>query len=436
MVSRMKFDAVVVGDNFAGYTAAALLAHHGISCSLIADPDLPDSRSRIVRTEGFSYDFGVLSDRFVGLHPEKILKALGIPVRFHHGGCKLFFNGSKLVPLADTMARSLTSSLLGLKGKTAWPRIYWNLMQQHADPYKYKKSVADWLLNVPAADQDLTDYISLRAASALDVPALERVALGTFIDALRETCGGPSVVPLGGWEFVFKELENVIRKHGDVMSGMPFTGLMTDGDRVRGVCAGDDKIEAEFVIAALPVRSLIDKIKEESFKEEWGTRLKKLEPVSGISLHLGLDRPVTSARGEIITSEPFTRGLAVSNTEPSLAPRGCQLLTWFMPVPETVLQDEDALKNSRLQIKEILELLFPGVMERVIGERWNAHVSAGSAISVLEQTREELPPMQVFKQQNALMVNDAVNIGECKGETSLRAAAEAAAIAEKQVRKQ
>jgi|GEM_PF-4257691 len=432
----MKYDAVVVGENFAAYAAAAMICRRGISCALVTEPDAAGGRSRITGSDGFTFDYGVLSDRFAGLHPEKVLKTLGIPVRFHEVGRTMYFNGSKPVPLPESAGGAMASPMLGLKGKAAWARLFRSLKQQTADPYKYKKSVADWLLNVSSADQDLTEYISLRAAAALDVTALERIAVGTFIDAMKETGGRSQVVPLGGWECVFKELENVILGGGDIISGAGFEGIAVGDGCVRGVRAGGELIEADFVAAALPVRRLLEKIPEEIIAENWRRPLKNIEPAFGLILHLGLDRPVTSERGAIITMDPFTRGMAVSNIEPSLAPRGCQLLTWFIPAPESALRNAEELKNLRLRIKEILELLFPNIMEHVISERWSALDPVGSALPVIEQTKEELPPAQVFEAAGIMMLNDAVNAGGGKGEPALRAAFEAASAAGKRLKKQ
>jgi len=348
----------------------------------------------------------------------------------------MYFNGSKILPLPITSGNAVASGLLGIKGKSAWLRAMRALKQYKTDPYAYKKSVSEWLLESAGADQDVTELIGYKAAAALDTGALERISVGTYADAMRDFGQGRPVVPLGGWSGVFGEMENIIREKGDILENAEFDGMEYDGNRAAGVRVQGETIETDFVAAALPVKRILEKIPESMVSEKWRIYLKKLEPVCGVSIHLGLDKRITDIQSPIITMEPFTHGFAVSNVEPSLAPRGGQLLTWFIPVPESTLRDNEELKKTRLQVKEVLELLFPGIMERIAVEQWRALEPASGAMPVIGQTREDLPPVQAFSAPNAVMVNDSVSSGGIKGEPALRAALEAVSIAEKLLKKQ
>ncbi len=432
----MKYDAVIIGDRFAAYATAALLSRRGFSCALVKTPDASCGRSRIERSEGFTLDFGVLADRLVGIAPERTLKAMGIPARFLNAGRIMYFNGSKILSLPITSGNAVASSLLGIKGKSAWLRATRALKQYKTDPYAYKKSVSEWLLESACADQDVTELIGYKAAAALDTGTLERISVGTYADAMRDFGQGRPAVPLGGWSGVFGEMENIIREKGDILENAEFDGMEYDGNRAAGVRVQGETIETDFVAAALPVKRILEKIPESMVSEKWRLYLKKLEPVCGVSIHLGLDKRITDIQSPILTMEPFTHGFAVSNVEPSLAPRGGQLLTWFIPVPESTLRDNEELKKTRLQVKEVLELLFPGIMDRIAVEQWRALDPASGAMPVIGQTREDLPPVQVFSAPNAVMVNDSVNSGGIKGEPALRAALEAVSIAEKLLKKQ
>ncbi len=431
----MKYDAVVIGDRFAAYATAALLSRRGFSCALVKTSGDSCGRSRFERVEGFTLDFGVLADRLVGISPEKIFMPLEIPARFLPSGRAMYFNGSKTQLLPVTLRNAMMSNMLGVKSKSAWLRAKRALKQYGADPYAYKKPLSEWLSAVPGTDQDVMELAALKATAALDTGAVERISIGTYADAIRDYGPGRPIVPIGGWLSIFRDMESIIREKGDILDNTEFQGMDMDGKRAVGVRVQGETIETDFIAAALPVKQILGKIPENMISEKWRIYLKKLEPVCGVSLHIGLDKRVTDTQSPIVTMEPFTHGLAVSNIEPSLAPRGGQLLTWFIPVPETTLRDNEELKKTRLQVKEILDLLYPGIMDRIVLEQWRALEPACGALPVIGQTREDLPPVQVFTSPNAVMVNDSVNLGGIKGEPALRAALEAAVIAEKLLEK-
>ncbi len=431
----MKFDVVVIGDGIAAHAAAAVAARRGMTCMLLREPDTTGGRAAIFHKEGFTFDFGVLANRVAGAHPEIALKASGAPARFHPGGGALCFNGTKLVAFPDGAARAVLSPMLGIGGRIAWSRAIKNLRQQTLDPYAFKRDLAEWLLKLPGADQDVSEHASLISGWMFDAADLGRMPIGTFAEGLKGGAGRAPVTPLGGWEHVFMALESAVMEKGDIMDGVEIKNIVFDGDTALGVNAGGDFIEAGFVIAAVPVSRLLELAPEDSFPEETARRLRKLEPLRGISLYLGLDKPVTGVRGQIVTADPFTRGLVPTNLEPALAPRGCQIMSWFMPVPAAVLSNADLLKNEKLKLKKITELVFPGVSKHLMVEEWREHAEVRSAAAVIGQTREDLPPVSAFKAKNAAMANDAAGIGGPKGDAALKAALEAASIAERQLNK-
>lgn len=432
----MKYDVVIVGDGFPAVAAGALLARRDFSCAVVGEPDPAGGRSRIESRDGFTFDFGVLADRLAGYSFDKIFDALGLAVRFLKVGGARFYNGSRLVSPPFTLPQVLVSPMLGLRSRRVAAGLLWKLKNMPAESWKGRKSVADWLAENGGAEPDVAELFAFRAALGLDVANLELVPVRAFAEIVRSRAnsGGPDM-PLGGWGAVFGELEAIIAKNGDVFHGASVEKVVFDGKTARGVVVDGDIIETDSVILAVSVRKLKEMVPEELFAQKWKEVLDRLEPSYGLRLDLGLDRPFCGDVGPIVTLEPYTHGLAVSNIEPALAPRGCQLLSWFVPMAESEFADGLKRNTVQKQVREILDLILPGVMDHVVCERWLAMDPVNCALPIRGQLSQELPPIRVFDSPNTFMLNDAVNFGGFKGEPALRAVFEAVRLAEGNVRR-
>jgi phytoene dehydrogenase-like protein len=433
----MKYDVAIVGDRFAAMAAGALLARRGISCGLIADGDpASGGRAFFERRGGFIFDFGVLADRLVGFSFGKIFETLEMPPRFLNSGRPLYYNGKQLLPIPFSLGKAVLSPLLTLKSRKTYAGLYWRLKgAAEAGSPERRRSFGEFLAEAHSVEPDLIELLTMRAALGMDVANLDSVTMGEFGELMRSRgCAGAVSMPLGGWAGAFSEFESVIQKCGDVLTGVEVKRIIFEGTAARGLDLGYETLEADAVILAIPARRLAEILPAELFSPKLKETIDGLEPLCGISLDLGLSRAVCATDGPIVTLDPYTHGLAVSNVEPSLAPRGCQLLSWFIPMPLADVGDARKQDTAKMRVKEILELIFPGIMESVVCERWLVMDALNSALPV-GGARSGFPTSRAFESPNLFMLNDAVNLGGFKGEPALRAVFEAARLAGENVKR-
>ncbi|HOO55734.1 MAG TPA: hypothetical protein PLN69_02855 [bacterium] len=429
----MKYDVTIVGDRFVAWAAAAALANRGMKCLLAGERDSGCGCSRIDSVEGFKFDFGVLADRLVCPEPEPLMSSAGLPCRLLPAGRPVYFGGSKLINIPSSSVGVMSSPLLNFGGRKEWVRMKKDLKKYRGDNEAYPVSVADWLSENNQYGNDLMELINIRCAEATDEYDISVMPLAMFAEILHDRSAGSLTVPLGGWNYLVERMKSIIEGGGGQVRIGEKPELIIEDKTAKGVRLSGDVYETDMVIIAEPVTHVIETIPEDVISEDAKKMLGELKPLSGLSLDLGLEEKIVREDGVMLTLEPYTTGVAVSNIEPALAPRGCQNISWFIPVEDSGLESDDVIKRVQRQTKDVLEVIFPGITKKIAVERWKIVRNVLSALPAAGDPDRTRPGIKPFMVENMLMVNDAVGQPGFKAQPSADAALDAIRICEQSI---
>jgi len=426
----MKFDVLFIGDRFASYAAAATMSRHGRSVCVLPDPDPLCGRNRLLVKDGFNLDFGILSERAVGIDPIDVLSAAGLKPMFFPRGNVFHYNGAKLNRVPSTFIEFFTARAFGSSPMKALASLFIKLKRQNIGTSGHGISMGEWINELKDSNDDYLEAASLLGAMCWDSPDFEKIPVSLAFETLNECPVKTSSIPFGGWKNVFASMESVIREKGDILDVSKIERIVIDGGRAKGAIVDGESIEADFVVVCAQNSSLQGLCLADYLKDEFRHILKDDCSVGGVSLDLGIEGKISETIDQIVTLDPFTHGMVVSNVEPALAPRGCQLLSWFAPASKSEIDCPDGIKNIQVRIQDVIELLFPGVMNNIVIERWRAG-EANSSRVCFARSGERRPSLDAFSVPNIFLLNDSLDYGGRKGDPALKAALELPLVIEK-----
>ncbi len=382
--------AVVIGGGFAGLSTAINLAHKGISVTLLEKNDHVGGRARIWESKGFTFDMGpswywmpdVFED-FFGRFGKKVSDYYEL----HRldPGYDVFFPDDERVSVDASMER-LKAWMEKLE-----PGSFAKLTKflDEAE-YKYKVGIND-LVYKPS--RSITEFIDIRLLKGLirmDVFSSMRNHVNTYFTHpyLRQLMEFPILFlgavpsntpalyslmnyadlklgtwyPKGGMYSVVRAMESLaIEKGVTIRCNAEVTGFTYDGKSINGVCVGEEILDADVVVAGADYhhvdRQLLPEDKSNYSERYWDKR--KLAP-SSLLFYIGIDKkienmehhslyfdaPFDQHADAIYTNPrwPETPLYYVSNTsktDPNAAPKGCEALTFLIPLAPNLEDSED-----------------------------------------------------------------------------------------------
>ena len=191
---------VILGGGFAGLTAATLIAHAGMSVTLVERSTEAGGRARTSILDGFYLNQGPHAIYTAG-PGAKILKELGISYtgkKVTTGGYYALKKGKKY-PMPGSLRQFLTTKLLkGLGSKIEAIRFFASLNKINPE-YIQDINLEDWInKNIHNADvKDLVKMLSRITTYANDI---ETQSAGATITQLQIAFAGGVIYLDGGWQ--------------------------------------------------------------------------------------------------------------------------------------------------------------------------------------------------------------------------------------------
>jgi phytoene dehydrogenase-like protein len=266
----------------------------------------------------------------------------------------------------------------------------------------------------------------LRVLSGIGIiaPELENASAGEFAAFLRKALRAREKVgyPRGGTRTIIQGLQEELERNGEVRTGTAVTGMVARKGLVEAVEAGGESFSAKVVVCAIPLRKVPDLLGERDLPVDFVRKARAMEPTSGICLDLGLRDRISDKTGLLVTAEPLTMGQFTSNIDPSAAPAGKQLLSWFYPLPFRVFSDREALKAEEVRLRATLREMFPSFWERV---EWERCMQLEMVDGFLPSPRQSLPfrpGFTVSTLENFFLCGDATAAPGTGGDTAFNSA--------------
>lgn len=429
---------VVIGAGIAGMSTAALLAKRGVRCVALEKSSRPGGRASWVERNGFIIDFGIHVNRYAEQgRAAEVLRALGETPRFVPTGQPVLYTENGFTPLPKGPVKILTTPLLSFRSRLRLLGMFVSILRRKNLDELYGMSVDQWLAAMKLDQPDILDLVRVLSASGLVCPETDQACAAELVHFLKGALKARHATGylLGGWPGLFRRLEAAVNANGEVLYNTKAEEIIVEEGLAVGVRAGGRVIPADAVVSTVPIQETASVLPEHFIPESLRESLKKIEPTCGISYDVCLKTRVSDLDGVMLTLDPATMGLFTSNVEPSTAPRGKQLLTWFYPIPLDMMDNRDFLKGEKRRMRELIERMFPGFADAVEYERWLELRLVDGAVPRVGQTHRDRPAVDFPILPNVFIAGDGVGEPGHGGDVAFASALRAAELAAKRLGK-
>ena len=426
MEKNKEFDVVVIGGGIAGLSTAALLSRDGYRCIVLEQLPIAGGRARVVEKNDFYIDYGIHVHRFAAEgRAAEVLRRAGIARRFLPVGAPLIRHNGKFINFPKSPVDILTCPLLSMRSRLKFMGMFVKVLTGKKNHDLYGATVQDWLKELKAEAEDMADLVRLVSLAGLVCGDIERASAGELVDFLRVALKAKEATGyfLGGWDNLLMQLMRVIEMNGEVRTGVKVKSVLVEGDAPVGALTADgEEIRGRCTIVNVPPQNVDQLLQPEHFDEKTWEYMRGIEPTAGLSLDFCLSRRVTDIDGVIFTTDPGTMGVFTSNVEPSMAPRGKQLGTWYYPIPRDKMGDKAFLKAERTHLRDIIAEMFPGIWDHLEYERFIAMDMVDGAIPIVGQTVQDRPAVDCSRLQRLFLVGDAMGVPGQGGDIAFQSA--------------
>lgn len=409
-MEKGRYDAIVVGAGISGILAALALSKEGKKTLILEKSDVLGGNCRTYEVEGYRIDTGPHAITGLGPGPLQILMDKYFDAQPAFVGIGEYYarDGKKLQPMPVTVKQLADFDILSRKDRMLFFRGMIDAVASSSLPIRKKR-----------LEKNVYDYIRKYPFSPKALHFIDALAYFLSGKSMKET---PAWRMLGGSGYLDEEkgtgkksknhIEKIkqLTRGGYERHGYPLGGLQKITDCALGSMPGD-KVEIRRNEAAL--RIISEKGKARGVKTEKGEYLSDLVVYSGfvkdlvgmadgldssyvknlnelrqtrsMTLWLGLKEimPELSYVGSEVyfnTNAPFW-AIPVSNYDPSLAPKGKQL------VGLTTAIREDSDKKQLQRLRNAAYKAIPGIKSKVVFEHVQITIPEKAAIA----TRGKFP---------------------------------------------
>jgi len=423
-------DVIVIGGGLAGLSVGALLTKQGFSCAVLEKLENPGGRARVDERDGFMLDYGIHNCRYADQGAfGTLFSKLGIPLRFVPIGKTKYFHEGSLGHFPEGIFGILSTQIISTQAKFRLIPAMLKALTVKLNSSDYSTSVAEWLKKENAFSSDVAELFSMFCATGLVCADIDRVSFGEFISFSKKYMGARTRAgyPRGGWKNVIGRLIQVTETRGVVRTGVSCNRVNIENGMAAGIETPEGEMRGRCVVVALPLQEINSVLDDSVFNEDTRAQIRKLEPTCGITYQICLSKKVAEHDGVIVTSDPPTMGIFTSNVEPSLAPRGKQLGTWFYPMSTTQMLEKGFVDREKTKIRNLIGEMFPGIRNHLEFDRTIVHSMVDGVVPVVGQTWKERPGVSPTNVPNLFFSGDSIGVDGLGGDI---AAASAVACAE------
>jgi len=406
------YDHIIVGSGINGLLLGTMLAHDGKRGLVLEKAPRIGGRAFLWEKDGFIVDYGVHLVRF-GPYSSlaKVMNHIGEKIEFVKLGKSFVVDQDGMRKMFPTKPMDFVkTNLFSFKEKLSAIKVMLKIKKGKINFDDYMgKSLKEWLEEMKISD-GFARYFQLVSASMMVCPFIEKTSVGEMLHNMEKVArlGHSAEYPKGGWKPIYEIITRTITRNGEIKSGSRVDSVIIEKERAVGVKVGKTTYDARSVIINIPVQEMFSVLPEDLFEPEYVAMCKNLLPTSGVFIDIGLKERISDLSGLLYTYDPKTFGLITSNLEPSVAPQGKQLLTWFFPTTLEDMEDSTAAGKRENELWKAIRMYFPDIEKHIEWRRVSKlKVIDGVQVNT-EQTKDKRPASKVPGIENLFLVGDSI----------------------------
>ncbi|MCP4682574.1 MAG: NAD(P)/FAD-dependent oxidoreductase [Desulfobacterales bacterium] len=410
-----KYDAIVIGSGCGGAAAAALAGYHGLNTLLVERNKFIGGRAATIERKGFKMDHGHIIARCnKGAHGEvlRIVKCADLmpeyapvnnmPFSLNIFGKKWqFLNGKNRIdskgglpqiPIKKGLldiARFIKARYLTLLDIPDIVRLILTLGFMSQEKMKELDHVdVDTFLSDYTDNELIRSFVGALAAVSFGVLPFETSAgelIRTYRIISKDDSTGYPITGEGVAAIPGSFLKAAKRYGVDIRTKTPVDNIVVENGDVKGVNIRGELVSSKIVISNAGIKETSFKlVGKEHFEKAYVTYLNNLRySYGGFSLKYALDKPIIDFHFAHKISSNFDHNMkdaltgrlpeeacmmlvCTSNIDPSLAPKGKQILLVISPGPAVEpgkINWEPWIRSLKRQIEEDF---VPGISKHTI----------------------------------------------------------------------
>lgn len=419
-------DVIVIGSGYGGLSTAALLARQNLKVLVLEQAGSIGGRASYRRRNGFMVEYGLHANRFGNQGAaQQLMHKLGESIDFCQPGPPVYFHQGRFYPFPNSAPKFLTSKILSFPQRWQATTILLRLLLAKPQSSWHRPYSALTGKIRSAALKELMTALAGIGIVAIDP---EKTSIGELSVFIRKSLRAKEKVayPRGGTSQVLDKLMQVIKKNsGEIRLRSQVKQVTFAKSKAVGVELADGtRAQAQAIVCAFPVQSLFRIVPRNLAPKSMASRISSLEPTAGIALDFGLKRPVSDINGLVVTGNPVTMGQFSSNIDPSVAPPGKQIGSWYYPLPAAAIKSRDRVDNEVKILKSLLAEMFPGIWESLEWERTLTLPMVDGFVPRPGQARPDRPPVEIPGVPGLFLAGDTTSAEGTGGDCAFNSAVE------------
>ncbi len=418
----MEPDVIVIGGGYAGLSAGAILAYNGKKVLLLEKATVLGGRAHYIEKDGYLLEYGIHANRNASEGAAAaVFRKVGKTLDFIEPGEPELWLDGKFVPLPSNVPKIVKSKDIGTKTKLNAALMLVKLVA--GKPEKLFPKAVDEMVSRSTPEETL---MLMRVLSGIGIiaPDLKNSSAGEFGAYLKAALKAKVKVayPRHGTKQIIDTLKGVIESSGEIRTGANVEHVSIKNGKVDAVKVDGEMLSAPAVISAIPVQQLPELFGGKDLPLRFVKYAQGLIPTAGISLDFALAKKISDKDGLLVTSNPVTMGQFTSNIDPSAAPAGKQLGTWYYPLPAGWLKNDERMEREAANLKDMLAEMFPGIWEALEWERLLFMPMVDGFLPKPGQTRLERPDFDLPGIANFFLAGDTTKAEGTGGDTAFYSA--------------